>query len=258
VPRAGQLKPLSDSRLTDHISIGVLTRVFPPELVDGVVAEAAGRAARSSPRSRSPGFGSGELCQLDNQDLNLERKLLRVRDAKTEAGIRTVDLQPALLDQLTAYRRARPSTPMEAPVFPTRTGSRRDRNGVLQHVLAPAVRRANELRGERNEPPIHTHVTPHTLRRTFITFLIAAGFDLPYVQSQVGHVDPTTTLRVYAQVMARRDRDQLRAEIRQLLGLDPAPARRPAARPATVAEPQPGVTRLRAAEKAGKGRAVSR
>jgi hypothetical protein len=40
VPRAGQLKPLSDSRLTDHVSIGVLTRVFPPELVDGVVAEA--------------------------------------------------------------------------------------------------------------------------------------------------------------------------------------------------------------------------
>jgi Insertion element 4 transposase N-terminal/Transposase DDE domain len=45
VPRAGQLKPPTDSRLSDHISIGVLTRVFPPELVDGVVAE-AGRAER--------------------------------------------------------------------------------------------------------------------------------------------------------------------------------------------------------------------
>jgi len=45
VPRAGQRKPPSDSRLTDHISIGVLTRVFPPELVDGVVAE-AGRVER--------------------------------------------------------------------------------------------------------------------------------------------------------------------------------------------------------------------
>jgi Insertion element 4 transposase N-terminal/Transposase DDE domain len=46
VPRAGQLKPLSDSRLTDHISIGVLTRVFPPELVDSVVAEAGRREQR--------------------------------------------------------------------------------------------------------------------------------------------------------------------------------------------------------------------
>ena len=50
----------------------------------------------------------------------------------------------------------------------------------------------------------------------------AAGYDLPYVQAQVGHLDPSTTLAIYAQVMARRDRDQLRAEIRQLLGVDVA------------------------------------
>jgi hypothetical protein len=46
MPRAGQRKPLSDSRLTDHVSIGVLTRVFPPELVDGVVAEVGRREQR--------------------------------------------------------------------------------------------------------------------------------------------------------------------------------------------------------------------
>lgn len=46
MPRAGQRKPPFDSRLTDHISIGVLTRVFPPELVDGVVAEAGRRERR--------------------------------------------------------------------------------------------------------------------------------------------------------------------------------------------------------------------
>jgi len=34
------VKPETDQRLSDHISIGVLTRVFPPELVDRVVAEA--------------------------------------------------------------------------------------------------------------------------------------------------------------------------------------------------------------------------
>jgi hypothetical protein len=45
VPRAGWVKPQSDQRLSDHISIGVLTRVFPPELVDQVVAE-AGRSER--------------------------------------------------------------------------------------------------------------------------------------------------------------------------------------------------------------------
>jgi len=39
VPRSGWVKPVSDQRLSDHISIGVLTRVFPPDLVDAVVAE---------------------------------------------------------------------------------------------------------------------------------------------------------------------------------------------------------------------------
>jgi Insertion element 4 transposase N-terminal/Transposase DDE domain len=45
VPRSGWVKPASDERLPDHISIGVLTRVFPPELVDRVVAE-VGRGER--------------------------------------------------------------------------------------------------------------------------------------------------------------------------------------------------------------------
>jgi hypothetical protein len=45
VPRVGWVKPQSDQRLSDHISIGVLTRVFAPELVDRVVAE-AGRSER--------------------------------------------------------------------------------------------------------------------------------------------------------------------------------------------------------------------
>ncbi len=40
MPRSGWVKPETDQRLSDHISIGVLTRVFPPELVDRVVSEA--------------------------------------------------------------------------------------------------------------------------------------------------------------------------------------------------------------------------
>ncbi|MCA1698685.1 MAG: IS4 family transposase [Actinobacteria bacterium] len=40
MPRAGWVKPQTDQRLSDHISIGVLTRVFPAELVDRLVAEA--------------------------------------------------------------------------------------------------------------------------------------------------------------------------------------------------------------------------
>jgi hypothetical protein len=42
LPRAGWVKPAGDERLSDHISIGVLTRTFPPELIDQVV-RAAGK-----------------------------------------------------------------------------------------------------------------------------------------------------------------------------------------------------------------------
>ena len=42
MPRAGWKKPVSDRRLSDLVSVGVLTRVFPPGLVDEVIA-ATGR-----------------------------------------------------------------------------------------------------------------------------------------------------------------------------------------------------------------------
>src|SRR5680860_1013096 len=42
MPRAGWVKPLSETRLSDLVSVGLLTRVFPPDLVAEVIA-AAGR-----------------------------------------------------------------------------------------------------------------------------------------------------------------------------------------------------------------------
>lgn len=48
MPRAGWVKPRSDQRLSDHISIGVLTRTYPPELVDRVLAQ----SGRSEQRKR--------------------------------------------------------------------------------------------------------------------------------------------------------------------------------------------------------------
>ena len=45
MPRGGWRKPETDRRLSDLVSVGVLTRVFPPAVVDEVV-EAAGRTQR--------------------------------------------------------------------------------------------------------------------------------------------------------------------------------------------------------------------
>lgn len=47
MPRSGWVKPESDRRLSDLVSVGLLTRVFPAEVVDEVIA-AAGRTEQRS------------------------------------------------------------------------------------------------------------------------------------------------------------------------------------------------------------------
>lgn len=49
MPRAGWVKPVSDRRLSDLVSVGVLTRVFPADLVDEVIAQ----SGRTEQRNRS-------------------------------------------------------------------------------------------------------------------------------------------------------------------------------------------------------------
>jgi len=92
-----------------------------------------------------------------------------------------------------------------APAFPTRTGKRRTRHNLLQRVVAPTVRRINEIRADEGSPPF-PRITNHTFRRTYISLLFAVGADPPYVMSQVGHEDAKTTLNIYAQVLRGRDR----------------------------------------------------
>ena len=64
--------------------------------------------------------------------------------------------------------------------------------------------------------------TPHTLRRTYISLLLAAGCDPAYVRQQVGHTDPTLTLRIYQRLLKRRRREEYRKRVNDLLGTSPA------------------------------------
>ena len=90
-------------------------------------------------------------------------------------------------------------------MFPTASGRPRDKENISRRVLGPTVKRANELRAERDLPPL-PQVTPHALRRTYISLMIEAGAPLPYVMSHVGHADSRTTLEIYAQVQKRLSR----------------------------------------------------
>jgi hypothetical protein len=83
-------------------------------------------------------------------------------------------------------------------------------------VLGPTVERTNELRADRGMAPL-PKVTPHALRRTYISLMIEAGAPLPYVMSQVGHADSRTTLEIYAQVQKRLSRKQVHRAFDDLL-----------------------------------------
>jgi len=76
--------------------------------------------------------------------------------------------------------------------------------------------RTNEVRAKRDLPPLPP-VSPHALRRTYISLLIEAGAPLPYVMRQVGHEDSRTTLEVYAQMQQRLSRKQVHQAFDDLL-----------------------------------------
>jgi integrase len=152
------------------------------------------------------GLRNSELCAVNVGDLDFAHGVIHVRDSKTEAGVRQVNMTPWLRDELLAYRATRPDAQPLDPAFPTQTGARRDKDNLNRRVIAPAIKAANALRAERGESSLPDSVTAHTFRRTFITLMLEAGAPVPYVQAQVGHEDATTTLKIYAQVLRRRDR----------------------------------------------------
>jgi integrase len=169
------------------------------------------------------GLRNTELCRVEVRDVDFAHRHINLEDAKTDAGIRKVDLSPMLLDDLLAWRASLNDPAPDSPFFPTRTGRRRTKDNIDARVLRPAVRRANERRERRGLPPLPKRVTAHTLRRTYISMMFAAGAEIPYVMAQVGHEDSKVTLQIYARVLKRRDRDEIgRAFDHLLLGRDEA------------------------------------
>lgn len=147
--------------------------------------------------------------------LDLANGRLHVRDSKTDAGVREVELLRALREEFAAHKAAVDDPAPDGLVFTTAAGSPRDKDNVRSKVMAPVLQRADELLAERGAAPLPAGVTPHKLRHTFCSVLFALGRDAPYVMGQLGHADPTFTLRVYAHVMRRGDgeRERLRAVV---------------------------------------------
>jgi integrase len=150
------------------------------------------------------GLRVGEACALDWRDIDLARAQLHVRDAKTAAGVRRVDVSPDLLDTLKAWKADASNVAEDAPVFPTAAGTRRDRGNVRNRVLLPTIKRVNKQLAEKGLPTIGDGITNHALRRTFASLLYEAGASPAYVMSQMGHTSSALALEVYAKKMQRQ------------------------------------------------------
>jgi Phage integrase family len=91
-------------------------------------------------------------------------------------------------------------------VFPRQAGGPLNDSNVRNRLLAKAVERANERLEKAKSVPLPEGLTPHKLRHTFASLLVALGTDPGVVIDELGHTDPGFTLRVYRHSM-RREQD---------------------------------------------------
>ncbi len=154
-----------------------------------------------------------EVCHLERRDVNWARGTIRVRDAKTPAGYRDVPMHRMLFDVMGEWWVRHPDPRPKALIFPTASGSPRDKDNARERVLLPAVRRAAALLEKRGQDPMPErtnkrgetvpNVQTHSGRRSAITWWAEAGYDERQVMNWIGHEDAALTLRVYRQARNR-------------------------------------------------------
>ena len=159
------------------------------------------------------GLRLGELTALRWRDVDLSSGRLTVRASKTDAGVRQIDLLPALHEELTTHKALGPDTGPDELVFATAAGTEMTQGNIRLRVLERSVALANEALDRSGAVPLPQGLTPHKLRHTFASILVALGVDPGIVMDQLGHTDSRFTLRVYRHGMRRTDADRERLRL---------------------------------------------
>ncbi len=167
------------------------------------------------------GLRASEAITLKLSEIDLEAGMLRAQGKGSKE--RLVPIGSAAVKTLEAYlAHARPrlvGIRDEPHVFVNLRGSGLSRQGLYRIVQSNARSAGLERR-----------MSPHTLRHTFATHLLAGGCDLRSLQEMLGHADIGTT-QIYTHLSADRLRDVYfdahpRAQLGAAAGA-PAPDDRP-------------------------------
>jgi integrase/recombinase XerC len=141
-------------------------------------------------------YGSGlriaEALALNVADAPLPGMTGALRVTGKGSRQRIVPVLPVVRDSMAAWLKLHPDRKAASPLF---VGVRGDRlnAGVAQRTA----------RLYRQQHGLPEHATPHALRHSFATHLLAAGADLRSIQDLLGHVSLSTTQR-YTHVDAER------------------------------------------------------
>jgi len=181
---------------------------------------------------RWTGLRVSEACALKLEDVDLTsgRENLLVRKSKTSAGVRTVPLVPCLVPELDAWLtelRSGGTASPQAPLLATASGLAFKPTFVWRLVKRAGARAqvrpveclcgsGQRTRHERGCPRTATGenvsaISPHTLRRTFGSYLLNKGLRLEVVSRLLGHSSTVVTERAYAELLGGTIRDELLA-----------------------------------------------
>jgi integrase/recombinase XerD len=179
---------------------------------------------------RWTGLRVSEACGLRLQDLDLTPggESLLVRKSKTTAGVRTIPVVPTLLPELETWLeslRSRGIASPQAYVLATATGGAFKPSFVWRLVKRAGARAGvrpiecgcgsmMKTRHDRGCPQTVSgenvsEITPHTLRRTFGSYLLNKGLRLEVVSRLLGHSSTVVTERAYAELLGSTIRDEL-------------------------------------------------
>jgi len=133
----------------------------------------------------SAGLRVGEVVRLHVDDLDEDRKMIRVRGGKGRKDRYTL-LSDLAIGMVRQYRLEHKP---DKWLFP---GSKAGHH-LTERSVQKVVSRA------RLQAGIPNHITAHTLRHSFATHLLEGGTDLRYIQELLGHSSPKTT-EIYTHV----------------------------------------------------------